>query len=224
MAEMAPTAGAVHLGARYEKRAVRMGFHGIRQWLIEARPAGSAFKLRIRREKRQIAPSARERSLALFLVERTASGTFGALLTQDRVLTCRESLTPVHVGKLAIVEQFRVAHCLCPTQTKTGRKCRKRCTSRQQSAPIDHCAIFHLHTLQLCRLWCQGKSTCPRALITILLSTTVNDYVAIAMRLGRDARFRKTILAWMAEGRPPRTGHRQSSVARAHVYECRDYL
>jgi len=41
---------------------------------------------------------------------------------------------------------------------------------------------------------------------------------------GLVGRFRKTILAWLAEGRLPRTGHRQSSVARAHVYECRDYL
>src|SRR5437868_4848247 len=100
----------MHFGARHEKRAVRRSLYGIGQRLIEAWPAGSALKLRIGRKERQITSGASKCSLALFLVERTASWALGAVLTQDHVLVRREALAPIHVGEFAIVDCFGGGH------------------------------------------------------------------------------------------------------------------
>src|SRR5215831_19948892 len=121
----------MHFGAGHEERAVGLGLHGIDQWLIEARPASPALKLRIRREQRQITGGTNKCSLALFFVERTASGALSAFLAQDHVLAGRKPLPPIHIGKFAIVDCFSGGHSLCPTNSNADRERGKRRTSSQ---------------------------------------------------------------------------------------------
>ena len=53
-----------------KKRAVGRGADRVRQRLIEARPAGAALELGLRREQRQVAAGAGEGALALLAIER----------------------------------------------------------------------------------------------------------------------------------------------------------
>src|SRR5262245_962102 len=122
MTKMAETTRAVHLGTRHEKRSVSLSLHCTRQRLIEARPARAAFELRFRGEKRQIAAGTNEGTLALFFIERTAAGTFGAVLPQHHVLACIKALAPVHIGKLAIVCRFGRCHRLCLAKSSARRE------------------------------------------------------------------------------------------------------
>src|SRR5690348_9830954 len=82
MAEMAPAAPAVHFGALHEEAAVLRCGNGVRQGLIEARPAGAAVELGVRREHRESAARTREGALAFLVIERARERTLGALPTK----------------------------------------------------------------------------------------------------------------------------------------------
>src|SRR5689334_12669891 len=56
--EMAAATAAMHLGAQHAEGAVFRLADRVLQRLIEARPAGAAFELGVRREQRQVAAGA----------------------------------------------------------------------------------------------------------------------------------------------------------------------
>src|SRR4051794_20214388 len=96
--EMSAAAAAMHRGSLHEERVVSGGADRVRQRLPETRPAGSALVLGVRREQRQVAARAGERTLALFLVERARAGAFRALPAQHVVLRRRETAAPLLVA------------------------------------------------------------------------------------------------------------------------------
>src|SRR6185312_15655603 len=53
--EMALASAAMHLGAGHEERTVGRCADSVRQGLVETRPAGAAFELRIRGKQRKVA-------------------------------------------------------------------------------------------------------------------------------------------------------------------------
>src|SRR5262245_6817844 len=138
MTEMAETTRAVHLGARHEKRAVGLGLHGIWQRLVEARPTGTAFELRVRGKKWQLATGTDKRTLAFFLVERTAAGSLSAVLAQHHVLVRIEPLAPLHVGELAKVCRFGRRHCFSLAKSICSRERRQPHPANQYCAPVQH--------------------------------------------------------------------------------------
>ena len=74
VALVAAAARAVVLGARNEHLEVGLGRHARPDGGVEARPAGAALELRLRREQRQVAAGADEAALALLVVERADAG------------------------------------------------------------------------------------------------------------------------------------------------------
>src|SRR6516165_8737252 len=65
VAQMSAAPPAMHFGARQQQQVVGGGTHRVRQRPIEARPAGLAVVLGLRREQRKVAARTGERALAL---------------------------------------------------------------------------------------------------------------------------------------------------------------
>src|SRR5439155_4013379 len=100
VAEVAAALGAVHFGSRHEEAAIFGGADRVLERLPEARPAGSAFELRVRAEQRVAASGAIKGSASLFLIERTGAGPFSAMLAEDVKLARRKGPFPLRVGLL----------------------------------------------------------------------------------------------------------------------------
>src|SRR5271169_4775629 len=83
VAEMAAAAAAVHLGALHAPAAVGDGIDRARLRIVKARPAGAALEFFLRGEQRLLAAGAVERAGALFVIERAAARTFGAMLAHN---------------------------------------------------------------------------------------------------------------------------------------------
>src|SRR5262245_14895150 len=98
VAEMAAAAAAMHLGAHHPEALVRCGLGRARHRIVEARPASAALELGLRHEQGLIASGADEGTGALFVIERAAAGSFGAVLAHDVVLLGREQAAPLGVG------------------------------------------------------------------------------------------------------------------------------
>ncbi len=98
MSEMAPASAAMHFGAGHEMAAVNRGRDRPVLRLEEARPPGPALILRGRVEELLAAAGARERPLALLLVERARAGALGSVLPEHLKLLRRELLLPLFVG------------------------------------------------------------------------------------------------------------------------------
>src|ERR1700759_915592 len=98
MAEMAAAVAAMDLGARHEQAAVVGGADGSVQRLVEARPAGAAFKFCLGREQVLTAAGADEFAAPLLLVQRTGAGALSAVPAQHRILRRRKFGTPFVVA------------------------------------------------------------------------------------------------------------------------------
>src|SRR5262249_28262165 len=98
VAEVAAAAAAVHLGADHQEAGVVARRHGVRQRGVEARPAGVALELGLRREERERAAGAEERAVAVLVHERARPGALGALLAEDVVGGGGEEGLPLRIG------------------------------------------------------------------------------------------------------------------------------
>ena len=99
VAEMPPTACAVHLGAANAERPVDALTDRVGQVIVEARPTGAAVELRSRREERQGTARAGEHALTVLIVEGTRKRRFGASLAQYRIGGWRQALAPLGIGQ-----------------------------------------------------------------------------------------------------------------------------
>src|SRR3984885_11668885 len=136
MAEMAATAAAMNFAAQHAEGAVFPFGHGIVQRLIEARPAGTALVLRLRREQRQGATGAGEGAFAVFLQQRARPRTLGAFLAQDFILLRRELGAPFRVG-LFDLELFSGVRGFT-AQPAQPRKAKQTSSGSKQDTAIDH--------------------------------------------------------------------------------------
>lgn len=98
MAEVAATARAMNFSAGHEMAVVFARFDRAVERQEEARPSAAAFVFRVRLEKRLSAAGASEDAVALLLVERAGSGSFGAVLPENAVLFWRELRRPLTFG------------------------------------------------------------------------------------------------------------------------------
>src|SRR5262249_15953393 len=94
MAKMTAALTAMHFRAGHEEAAILAGLHCAFQRLIEARPAGAAFELRLGVKQLLAAPRADELAVPLLGIQRAGAGTFGAVLAQHGILCRRQLLTP----------------------------------------------------------------------------------------------------------------------------------
>src|SRR3954463_13361091 len=97
VALVAAAAHAVVLGARDKHLVVRLRRDRSGQRRPEARPAGAALELGVRRKQRQVAAGADEAPLALLVVERARSRVLGAFVAQHFVRARAEALLPLCV-------------------------------------------------------------------------------------------------------------------------------
>ena len=92
----------------------------------ETRPACAAIELGRRIEQREGARRAHKRALAMFVVERTGEGVFGARLAQDMVALRPEDLLPL-CRRMIHCEGLRRAGASGPPeqqQRSAGRPCK----------------------------------------------------------------------------------------------------
>jgi len=82
---MAAAAPAKHFGPVHEEATVGAGEDRVREWPVEARPAGSAVELGRRIEQWKHAPRTRECAAAMLLIEGTREGALRAGFTKDVV-------------------------------------------------------------------------------------------------------------------------------------------
>src|SRR5688572_12965773 len=94
MAKMAAAAAAMHLLPNHAESVVLVGFHRRIDRRIEARPAGPAVELRLRRKERQIAAGTGEYALPLLLIERARKGRLGVALAEHGILGWRQQFPP----------------------------------------------------------------------------------------------------------------------------------
>src|SRR5688572_12218513 len=138
MADMAPAAAAMDLGAGEEQLIVLPGRDGVRQRLPEARPAGAAFIFGGRGKERQATARAGEHALALFVEQRARSGLFRVLLPKDRILLGGQPLAPLGIAEHDLELALRRA---------------RRADGREEGDPADqtraarakHDTPVHLH-------------------------------------------------------------------------------
>src|ERR1700733_15671347 len=136
VAEMAAAATAMNFAAQHAEGAIFPFAHGIIQRLIEARPAGAAFVLRLGREQRQVATGAGEGAFAVFLEQRARPRTLGTFLAQDFVLLRRQLGAPFRVG-LFDLELFSGVRGFTAQPTQR-RKAKQTGSSSKQDTAIDH--------------------------------------------------------------------------------------
>src|SRR3546814_12020147 len=95
VAEVAAAAPAVHLRAGQEEAVVLPGADGVRQRLPEARPAGAAVVLVLRRIGGEVAAPAVVEAGALLLQERAAARPLGRLLAQHGLGLGTQQAAPI---------------------------------------------------------------------------------------------------------------------------------
>src|SRR5437899_1067709 len=95
---MAAAAAAMDLRAGHSVTSIDRGLDRTGDRIVEARPSGSALEFRARHEQRLAAARALERAGAFLVVERTASGTLGAVSPQHVVLLGRQQTAPFLVA------------------------------------------------------------------------------------------------------------------------------
>jgi len=98
VAEMAAAAAAMHLGADHAVVPVSGALDRARFRIIETRPAGAALEFLLRGEQFLLAAGAEERPGSFLVIERAATGPFGAVLAHDVKLLGREDLAPLRLG------------------------------------------------------------------------------------------------------------------------------
>src|SRR3569833_4623320 len=98
MAEMPAAAAAMHNKLRETQRTVVALADRARQWLPEARPAGAALELGLRRIIALPAAGTGEDAGTVLVVERATSGAFGTLMAQHIIGGRRELLLFLCVG------------------------------------------------------------------------------------------------------------------------------
>src|SRR5262245_20674491 len=89
---------AVHFDPRHAVAPIRRRADRALDRAVEARPAGAALVLRVRRKERLAAAGARERAVAFFMEQRAAAPVLGAVLGQHVELLGRQRRFPVGVG------------------------------------------------------------------------------------------------------------------------------
>src|SRR5215203_6103046 len=90
VAEMTAATAAMHLGSDHAVGAIHGLLDRPRLRIVEARPAGAALELLLRRKQRLPATGTRERAGALLEVQRAASRPLGAVLAHDVELLWRQ--------------------------------------------------------------------------------------------------------------------------------------
>src|ERR1700675_2495905 len=98
MTKVTAAAPAMHLRARYTKRQVLARADRGVERRPKTRPAGMAVELRARRKEVELAPGARKRATAMFIVQRAAVGAFGTFVPQHVVLRGSQHAAPLVVG------------------------------------------------------------------------------------------------------------------------------
>src|SRR6185295_1491779 len=100
VAEVSAAAAAVHLGADHHEGAVLGGLHRAGERGVEARPAGVALELRLRREEGKGAAGAEEAAVTVLVEQRARPRALGSLVPEDVVGRGREEGLPLGVGLL----------------------------------------------------------------------------------------------------------------------------
>src|SRR5262249_49434900 len=95
VAEVASAAPAVDLCASSEQALVDAGGHRIFEGCIEARPAGAAVELGLRREQGKIAPRTQVGAMRILLVKGAAPCALRAVFAQDIELLAGELFAPL---------------------------------------------------------------------------------------------------------------------------------
>src|SRR5437588_399455 len=94
MSQVAAAPLAVDFCPSHEETVIDGRSNGVLQRRPEARPAGSALELRVRRKERLSACGAHKGAGALFIIERTGSGALGAVVAQNVKLLGSERPPP----------------------------------------------------------------------------------------------------------------------------------
>jgi hypothetical protein len=110
MTLVSTTSDAVILGPRQDQLEVTLGTHRTVDGLREAGPSGPALVLVFALEQREMAGSADEGTLPLFLVQGAGTGRFGVFLEKDKITFAGKQFPPII---LALV-QFR---CIATDQS-----------------------------------------------------------------------------------------------------------
>src|SRR6185437_5921417 len=138
MAEMAAAARAMDLGPLHQMSVVFARGHGAGDRLQETRPAGAAFKLRLRLVQRLAAAGAAKHTLAVLVVEGAGAGPLRAMTAQHAVLLRGQPGAPLFIGLLDRELLFRIHartspmlpnHPTSPTGRPQGRQARERALS-----------------------------------------------------------------------------------------------
>ena len=110
MTQMAAAAAAMHLGPAGKERVVLFCADRVRQAFVKAGPTGAAVVFRLGGIQRQVAPFAMVDAVTIFLVERAASGGFGALLAHDPVFGIGQHGAPFGLGPRDLEIPLRGEH------------------------------------------------------------------------------------------------------------------
>jgi len=152
---MAFAACAMVFGTRVDQFEVEAGFDGARQGGGETGPASAAVIFHVGGEQGQGTAGTDIGALALFVIERTGVGPFGAVLAQDLELCRRQDSLPLG---LTLDDFLECRLALLFTEQDTGRKQGSRGNTRELD---DEVASVHILDL----LPCSSTSACARLIL-----------------------------------------------------------
>src|SRR5215471_2050698 len=142
VAEVATTAPAVDLCASHEQALVDAGGHRIFEGCIEARPAGAAVELGLRREQGKIAPRTQVGAGRILLVKGAAPCALRAVFAQDKELLARELFAPLllALGDLECAARRTLGASACGPEK--GAEHGDGESGQGQPAAIHHCCLL----------------------------------------------------------------------------------
>src|SRR5262245_16317549 len=142
VAEVATAALAVDLCASHEQALVDAGGYRIFEGCIEARPAGAAVELGLRREQGKIAPGAQVGAGRILLVKGAAPGALRAVFAQDIELLAGELFAPLllALGDLECVARRTLGASACGLEK--GAEHGDGESGQGQPAAIHHCCLL----------------------------------------------------------------------------------